>query len=103
MAAPDDESNYTSLPVVWEGVDELPPQWANMFVVAVLDVEDAVAVSFGAALPPTLLGSREEREAQVAAISHIPVHVLGRFVIPRKRWAEFAALVAQHAPDGSDQ
>lgn len=71
------------------------PQDANQQAVAMTNVmavqatQDGLIVTFGQASPPLLTGSDEERKQNFDAMKSVAPAVLGRFIIPTNRLADY--------------
>jgi hypothetical protein len=94
MAAEESESEReleARVPLAWVGADDLPIQFANQFVAQHLD--DQFLITIGQVFPPPVLGTPEERAAQVAQLSFIPIRPLGRFSMDEKRVRELVEVL----------
>jgi hypothetical protein len=74
------------VPVVFDGAEDVPIQFANQFVVLHQDEEFILVV--GQFSQPILLGSAEERQAQARQLSYLPVKVVARLGLTRHRLVE---------------
>jgi hypothetical protein len=84
-----------TIPLVYEGLDDLPVMFANQFLVQSQQSEFIVA--FGQQAPPLILpGTEEERRAQVARIHYVPVRMLARFGLTEERFRELIALMTDY-------
>lgn len=75
----------------WVGLDDLPVVTANQFVSQFDD--HGFYLSVGMLAPPLLLGSQEEREAQLKKISFVPINSLARFALSRKTMGELVEVL----------
>src|SRR5688500_2024428 len=73
-AMPEDDRQ---IPLVWVGMDDVPILMANLFLCQAV-AYDQFVLTIGQGIPPPLLGTPEEIEDQIAAITHVPVKPLAR-------------------------
>lgn len=67
----------------WIGADDLPVHFANAFVGVV--GPNAIFLNIGSVVPPNIVGSTdEEREAQVRALTYVPIKPIARVALAPK-------------------
>ncbi|SRR5712692_1221497 len=91
------------IPLVWVGSEEVPILFANAFIAQFVQPDQVEFVlTVGQLVPPALLGSQEQIEAQAKAVSFVPVKTVARIGFTRQRVAELAQ-VLQTVLDNHDQ
>ena len=70
----------------WVGAEDLPVQFANAFVWVVGPNE--IFLGIGASTPPAIVGTPEEREAQIRGIGFIPIKPIARLALTPARLDE---------------
>ena len=88
-AMAEDEEFQVSL--VWEDADERAIVFANQFLIQ--HQPDEFILSVGHVAPPPFLGTEEERREQLARLNYIPIRVLGRFGMTRRRLVELISVL----------
>jgi hypothetical protein len=84
--------------VSWAGVESVPIQMANQFLVqidAVGPVPDVLVLAIGQATPPAVLGSAEEKAEQMRRVTSVNVIPLARYVITPARLTELVDLLTK--------
>lgn len=81
-----DAPEQRQVPGVWVGAEELPVQFANAFLGVVGPNE--IFLNVGAFVPPGILGTPEEREAQARSITFIPIKPIARLALTPARLDE---------------
>lgn len=98
-----------SIPITYVGFDEAPISFANSFLVQHDDGEFLLTV--GQISPPPITGeSPEERQEQINALPFVPIRVLARYGLSRRRMVELIEVLqanlekhdARFGPDGGD-
>ena len=79
------------VPLVYIGIEDVPMQYANQFIIQFQ--QDEFILTVAQLAPPVVLGSDEERQEQVSQITHVPVKVAARFALTRARMAELVQLL----------
>lgn len=75
------------VPVVWVGAEDLPVHFVNQFVGVVQPNE--VFLTFGAIVPPAILGAtEEERKQQAESIQFVQVKPIARLGLTPERLQE---------------
>lgn len=90
------ESVLREVPVRWTGVDAVPIQMANQFLVQVDTVEgrpDQLILAIGQVTPPPVLGTLEQKVAAAQAISEVSIHTIARYSITPARLRELVTLL----------
>ena len=85
-----------ALRIQWTGVDSIPIQTANQFLVqidAIGDRPDQLILAFGQVTPPPILGTEEEKQAQMAGVDSIKVLPLARYSMTPGRLTELIELL----------
>jgi hypothetical protein len=93
MNSREEPSGAVSLPLVWQSPEETAIQFVNQVVIQAQG--DEFILMFGQQAPPLTFGSPEERADQASRLGYVPVRVAARLGMPRKRFKEFANLVAR--------
>ncbi len=78
--------------LTWVGTEEVPIVFANMLMGQVDDRGDII-LSFGQMTPPALIGTPEEKAAQVNRLAYVPVKPIARFSMSRPRVVELIKLL----------
>ena len=87
------EQPHKQIPIVFQGLDELPIMFANQFLVQHQQSEFILA--FGQIAPPIILpGTDAERQAQAAKINFVPANMLARFGLTEERMRELVQLLS---------
>lgn len=92
MADPDPED--VTIPTVFVGIEDVPIQFANQFVIQHHQQEFILTVAQVA--PPMLTGNDEEKLEQAKKIAYIPIKVVGRFGLTRERLAELIKVLQEN-------
>lgn len=88
----DDEAGKR-VPVVYEGLDDLPLNLTNIFLVQSGDKSEYV-LSLGQLAPPLILpGTPEEMLEQAKRISFVRARMLGRFAFTEQRLRELIEIL----------
>ena|SRR5438477_9080911 len=91
-----------SVPLVYQGLDELPIMFANQFLIQNQQTEFIVA--FGQQAPPLILpGTEEEQAAQLERIEFVPVSMLARFGLTEERFRELLKLMTDYLKSYDDR
>jgi hypothetical protein len=81
------------VPVVYEGLEDLPLLLANIFLVQAGDKSEYV-LSFGQLAPPLILpGTPEEVREQAERLSFVRARMLARYSFTEERLREFIELL----------
>jgi hypothetical protein len=91
-------SRAKELRVTWRDVDSVPVHAANQFLAqfdAVGDRPEQMILAVGQLTPPVVLGTAEQKLAQLEQISEIPVITLARYSITPARITELIDLLTQ--------
>lgn len=82
------------VPVVYQGLDDLPILFSNIFLVQSHEKSEFI-VSFGQFAPPLILpGSEADRKAQTDKIQFVTATMLSRMAFTEDRFRELVALMA---------
>jgi hypothetical protein len=81
-----DAPKQVQIPASWVGAEDLPVQFANAFVGLV--GPDEIFLTIGSYTPPATTGTPEEREAQIRAITYIPIKPIARIGLTAARLDE---------------
>jgi len=96
-----DEEHYErNIPLTWIGTEDLPLLWVNRFVGQGL--EDHLVLTIGQSVDPAIIGTPEERIAQVEQIAYVPVRPVARLAFSRARCEELIGIL-NIIKDGYDQ
>lgn len=96
-----DEEHYErEIPLTWIGTEELPLLWVNRFVGQ--SVEDHLVLTIGQSVDPALIGTPEEKIAQLDQIAYVPVRPVARLAFSRARCEELIGIL-NIMKDGYDQ
>ncbi len=72
-----------NLPIVWEGVDDVPMVFVNQ-TLGQVGQQSEVILTFGQLAPPAILAdTQEEREKQARALTHLPIKPVARLALTR--------------------
>jgi hypothetical protein len=83
------------IPVAWEGVDDVPILFVNQ-VLGQVGQQSEVILTFGQVAPPAILGqTREERERQVRALTHMPIKPIARLALTREGLEQLVGVLQQ--------
>lgn len=74
------------MPTPWVGLEELPVGLATTFTIQYQD--DLWFFTFGTLVPPLLLGSEEQRAAQIDQLEFVPIRPLARIGMTAARARE---------------
>jgi len=88
----DDET--VSIPLVWEEADDRSVVFANQFLIQ--HQPDEFVLTVGQLVPPPLLGTDEEKREQLARVSYVPIRVIGRYGLTRRRIEELIAVLQEN-------
>jgi len=89
-----EEPGFVQLPVVRVGLDEVPIHFVNDFVVQHDKGEFFLTV--GQLQPPIVLGTPQERKEQAERLGYIPVKVVARFGLTRRRLEELIRVLQEN-------
>ena len=93
MNPTDEPADTLALPLVWQDPEETEIHFVNQVVVQAQG--DEFIIMFGQQAPPLLFGTPEQQAEQAGRLGYVPVRVAARIGMPRKRFKEFANLVAR--------
>ncbi len=82
-------ANRVELPLAWVGLDEVPIQFANQFVIQFQPNE--FVISIGQATPPAIVGTPDQIAEQIAEVEFVPVRPIARIGLNRDRIVELLA------------
>ena len=82
------------LPIVREGIEDVPILFANDFVVQTHETEFILTV--GQLQPPVLIGSAEERREQLDRAGYVSVRVVARLGLTEQRMGQLVEVLSQH-------
>ena len=88
MAEQDEE---VAIPTVFVGIEDVPIQFANQFVIQ--HQQEEFILTFAQLAPPILSGKDEEKLEQARKLSYVPIKVVGRFGFNRERLAELISIL----------
>lgn len=88
------EQQIVDLTLYLDGADDSPARAANHFVIQQNDDEFFLTIS--QICPPVLLGDEQAVMRQLTERGKIRGHVLGRFVLSRKRLGELSGLLQRY-------
>jgi len=87
-----DEEHYErEIPLTWIGTEELPLLWVNRFVGQGL--EDHFVLTIGQSVDPALIGTPEQRIAQLEQIAYVPIRPVARLAFSRARCEELIGIL----------
>jgi hypothetical protein len=89
------DKDNVQVPLAWVGLDELPVVVSNQALIQ-HNAEDEFVLAFGHASPPPLVGSDEEKLEQLRQISFVPVRVIARFGLTRRRVEELIDILQEN-------
>ena len=96
-----DEEHYErEIPYTWIGTEELPLLWVNRFVGQSL--RDHLVLSIGQSVDPALIGTPEDRMAQLEQVAYIPVRPVARLAFSRSSLQDLIGIL-EILKDGYDQ
>lgn len=82
------------VPLVWAGADRIPLIAANQFMVQAEPGE--IFLTIGTLTPPVILADDEESfRAQAAGIDAVPIQVVGRYAMNRRRLVQLRNLLTK--------
>lgn len=84
-----------AVPLTYVGFDETPITFANAFLVQ-HDADEFLLTVAQLAPPPITAATEEEARVQLGAIPFVPVRVLARFGMTRRRLVELIAALQQN-------
>jgi hypothetical protein len=85
-----------NLSIAWTGVEAVPIQMANQFLVQVDasgERPDQLVIAVGQVMPPPVLGTPEEMEAALERLSEVSIQTLARFSVTPTRLAQLVELL----------
>ncbi len=100
-----DDGESITIPVSWVGIDDLPIQFANQFLVQ-FQQPGEFFLTVGQLTPPPLLGQPDEQLQQLQEWAFIPVKPVVRLGINRQRLEELIKVlrvIADRFDEGSIQ
>ena len=80
--------------IAWKVPTDLESRYANHLVVQRTETE--VSLMFFEARPPLLLGSPEERAAELQRLDSVDAVCVSKIVIPPSQFADFVRVMAQN-------
>ena len=83
-----------SLPIVREGIEDVPILFANDFICQFLG--DEFILTVGQVQPPVLIGSLEERKEQLDRVGYVTVKVVARLGLPEQRMGKLIEILTQN-------
>lgn len=83
------------VPLVWVGLDDVPIHMANLFLCQVV-ARDHFVLTIGQGIPPPLLGTPEEIEEQIAAVTHVPVKPLARLALTEETLEQVSRIIQEN-------
>jgi hypothetical protein len=84
-----------SLPVAWEGIEDVPILFVNQ-VLGQVGQQAEVILAFGQVAPPAILGETQaEREKQLRAITRISVKPVARLALTRAGLEQLVGVLHQ--------
>lgn len=87
-----DEGHYErEIPLTWIGAEELPLLWVNRFVGQSL--QDHMVLTIGQSVDPALIGTPQERIAQLEQIAYVPIRPVARLAFSRARCEELIGIL----------
>ena len=93
MTEPPEDQEGATVHLVWEVEDETV-QFANRFLIQHQPNEFVLTV--GQLVLPPVLGTPEERAAQIRKIEYLPIRVLGRYGFTRDRLVELIDILQEN-------
>lgn len=82
------------LPLIWIGLDDAPIELANVFQVQV-SAQGELLLNVGQAAPPALVGTPEERAAQLQKLGFVQSRTLARLALTPHRVRELINVLQQ--------
>jgi hypothetical protein len=89
------------VPVVFIGIEDVPILYVNQFVLSFQPQE--FILTMGQLAPPILLGSEEEQREQAGQLDYVPIKVVGRVGMNRRRLVDLIALLEKQLQRYDDQ
>ena len=86
-----EEGQSLQIPLVRVGLEDVPIQLANDFVIQ--HQQNEFILSIGQYQPPILLGTSEERREQAERISYVPIRTVARIGLTRQRLVELIKIL----------
>jgi hypothetical protein len=77
----DEERYEREISLTWIGAEELPLLWVNRFVGQSL--QDHLVLTIGQSVDPALIGTPQDRIAQLEQIAYIPIRPVARIAFSR--------------------
>jgi hypothetical protein len=87
----EEEAEELTIPLSFVGAEDVPVLYANQFVVQFM--QDGFILTVGQLTPPILLGTGEEKREKAKQLSLVPVKVVARLAIDRRRVEELVNLL----------
>ena len=84
---PPSEAEEMRVPIVFQGIDDVPVLFCNQLVVQ--HQQNEFVITFGQLAPPILLGTPEERREQAKQVPYVAVKVVARIGLTSDRMVEF--------------
>jgi hypothetical protein len=88
------EGGDIQIPIVWEGLDELPVYSTSQILSQFTD--DMFVISFGMLTPPALIGTPEERREQAKSIGYVPIRPIVRLGLTENRVEQLIAVLQEN-------
>ena len=82
------------LPIVREGIEDVPILFANDFIAQFRGTEFILTV--GQLQPPIIFGSAEERQEQLDKTGYVPVQVVARLGLTEQRMGQLIEVLNQN-------
>ena len=82
----DSKEEEIRIPTVFIGVEDVPIQLANQFVIQ--HQQEEFVLTIAQVVPPILLGTTEEKIEQAKQTAYVPIKVIGRYAMTRPRVEE---------------
>src|SRR5215210_6976265 len=82
-----------ALPVAYVGVDDVPIQFANQFVVQI--EEEEILLVVGQMSPPVLIGTPAQQAEQAKGVPFVPIQVVARYGMTVHRARQLAELLSR--------
>jgi len=107
-----ENANPKALPLKWVVPEDLVSRYANNFTIQHTEYE--FVISFFETFPPLVLGSPDERQAQLEQLESVPAKCVARIVVSPERVQDLVQILAanletyhsmfheKEEPDGSD-
>ena len=87
-----ENADVKALPLKWVVPEDLVSRYANNFTIQHTDYE--FVISFFETFPPLVLGSPDERQAQLEQIESVPAKCVARIVISPERVQDLIQILA---------